>query len=232
MWASIYSRLCKQEIDNVFLHTYKWWCIISLYCVSFCLLLDHSRFWAEKRWEKNSHHADLNDRIRESACIKSTKKKRIFSRRTRWLWSACMCMGVYKYTTQHSTSRTFCIFVLKIEWFIAVSLMENVLNLYRSLKIRQRQHTEPLIYKDLQRARSFARSHRTMMYRSGSLVVLLLLLRPVYTLLNRLLLLPLCRLCGHILFLSLLYQLSCRSFFFSSLWFVVVEVGIWCHCWA
>lgn len=112
-----------QGDGRAFVCMYKcWWCII---CFE----------ETEKERKKNSHHADLNDRIRAH-----THKihKNILA--DRWLWSAVCVINIYKLTTFH-VAHILYIFVLKIEWFIAVSLMENVLNLYRSLKIRQRQQS-------------------------------------------------------------------------------------------
>lgn len=217
MWASIYGPSMQRRWK--YLCMYKWWCIISL--------LPSPRRKRQRDWEKNekknSHHADLNDRAWARARIKSTKYSLCRSHRTSSLLimirGGCVYVFMYK-NIQHSTSRTFCIFVLKIEWFIAVSLMENVLNLYRSVKIRQRQQRRSFIKICSDRTREWERERTDRHWSTeGSCCC-----DPAfYFILNRrsrrAVVLLLCRLCGHILFLSLLfYQLS-YIFFVRSLEF-------------
>lgn len=166
-----------------FLLHLKWLCDMwtSIYsCL--CMRWKYLCIRLLRRNKKNSQHTVLNDRARE--CTYNIHK--IYSRQTliviRW---------VYKYT-----SCAFYIFVLKIEWFIAVSLMENVLNLYRSLKIRQRQQSLSFIKICKNRARIDIQKSVVV----GNLFISL----------NRLL--PLRILCGHILFLSLC-SINYHSFF-------------------
>lgn len=69
-------------------------------------------------------------------------------------WRTCLLHKMYKNTHRvcHSAHTFHIIFtyycILKIEWFIAVSLMENVFNLYRSIR-DMTTSTEQFIYKDL-----------------------------------------------------------------------------------